>query len=205
MAVFYIILGRSVIKMKLNDKYMRWLAASMAALVLAFGLACNGCPGGAVYEPSAPTGTLPSLPEGYDSLVGDFIGKDGSVEDYARDTLEFTAAFHTPTGTGEYDLCKIKFEVRTNDSGENCLYRDVEPVGQDISTEELALRVEGLNLRYWDGANWYDNWDSGDGVEPDGLPKKVEIKVTVKPEVSVPGVGPLPLKELTTVIRIPGA
>ncbi len=115
-----------------------------------------------------------------------FVGVDGGDEREAADTLDFVS-----TSSGSKGLSEIGYFI-SNDlepSGRG-LQKRIETVPDDKpleggSSAELSPYVSGLNLRYYDGMEWQDNWDSGAGADSGmeqagGLPMAVEIELTVQ-------------------------
>jgi hypothetical protein len=114
-------------------------------------------------------------------LVGAFSGQNwanglGGDDD---DVTFFTAA-DAPPGAATYgDVKRVELTVVTLAStGERALARRVvsnllSPTPVDPDNEILARGVRSFNLRYYDGAQWWNSWDST--LENDSLPAAVEV------------------------------
>jgi general secretion pathway protein J len=99
-------------------------------------------------------------------LQGPFIGQDlSSSWGQDGDDLVFCAAVDAPSRvTMQTDIRQIEYTVQ-EDNGEHLLVRlvttnllaDVQPTPE----REIIMRgVRSFNLRYYDGTQWQDSWDS---------------------------------------------
>jgi len=141
---------------------------------------------------------------------GEMVGEDEVGTDVDLDTLRFVAT-HTPKvdATGEMDLANIEYYIDddedTDERGLMCRQSPVvDLVEQQENTLEIAAEIRSLNLRYYDGTDWQDTWDSsGDGV----LPLSVEISIGIDPralELDYHERGEITyLERFMTVVRIP--
>lgn len=116
-------------------------------------------------------------------LAGQFNGLD-ETDDEGRDadTLKFYSVNHNP-GDDETasDIRKIELAlIIPEDSEEQTLVRSITtnllpPQTPDPVEETICRDVRALNLRYFDGYEWQDEWDSIDNG--DSLPQAVEITI----------------------------
>jgi len=95
------------------------------------------------------------------------VNREGA-ENLPNDELHFTSYNHVkynPTAQ-ESDQQEVSYFVAENpDTGEMTLYRREDPnVDQDNTAGgevyELATGVIAFNIRYYDGTQWVDDWDS---------------------------------------------
>ncbi len=126
------------------------------------------------------------LPPG-SALAGAFIGTDSrGVKGVDADSLEFYTTHiyadndHPVGGLGKIELLleEDKDENRTNYK----LLRRVttnllSPRGVDPEEQVLCRNVTALDLRYFDGESWLDEWDST--ADANSLPLAVEIEITI--------------------------
>lgn len=137
--------------------------------------------------------------------IEDFLGAESETRlGDPSDTLTFTtSSLILPTGRERGDrhrveLALIEADDNQSDSGPYLLTQrvtdDIEPnTGADTDPEDDAIeqvllrRVEALNLRYHDGTEWLDSWDSS--LRPDILPRGVEITlILAQPDATNAGV-----------------
>lgn len=120
-------------------------------------------------------------------LAGAFIGSDSlGVHGVDADSLEFYTTHiysqndHPIGGLGKIEL---GLEEDTDNDREN--YRLVRrittnllsPKAIDPEEQVLCRNVKSLNLRYFDGDNWLDEWDST--ADANSLPLAMEIDIQV--------------------------
>jgi type II secretion system protein J len=139
-------------------------------------------------------------------LAGTFLGTDAQAETSPADadTLAFhcmaqDAARGAPvTHRHEYALAAIENEELT---GLVCRVRSnlLAPTEQEPVEEVICRRVTALNLRYYDGVEWVDSWDST--TRENALPMAIEVSMMLRPE-PVRGVEPAGYV-VTRVLRMP--
>jgi len=123
-------------------------------------------------------------------LTGALIGTDEtSVDGYDSDTLSYvTDSTMLPTGQPIGDLRRVDLAVTKVDDDVTLsggrLVRTVTvnllaTTEQTGTSQVLADRVVGLNIRYFDGTDWVDTWDSG--AQNNRLPAAVEVTLTMLP------------------------
>jgi prepilin-type N-terminal cleavage/methylation domain-containing protein len=111
-------------------------------------------------------GTTPTIPP--PALAGSFVGtdgKDGRGRD--ADDLVFYSTSESPlhaTGSGDIKMIELAV-VQPQGSNDYVLVRRVTPnllasTTPNPDEEVLCRGVGGFNLRYYDGTDWLDSWDS---------------------------------------------
>jgi len=119
-------------------------------------------------------------------LAGKFEGEDENGDKgYDADTLTFYTADYNPVEdepAGDIEKVEICLSVR-EDTDEAVIVRKVttnllSPKTLNTEEEILCGNVRSLNLRYYDGSDWQDDWDSSDN--DDSLPKAVEITIVLE-------------------------
>ena len=120
-------------------------------------------------------------PKGY--FAGKFVGTDSRNESGCdSDSLVFYSASYSP-GEDEVacDIVRIEIALSTREgTNENVLVRGVttnllSPKSLEPYEEVLCSGINSLNLMYYDGYDWLDEWDSGS--YNDSLPKAVAISI----------------------------
>ncbi len=162
----------------------------------------------------SPSTTTPASTTGTETETGLapkawFIGINGASGSDDQDTLYFTSRSHqlpaalvrqgldlTPEdGLPQSDVAQISYLVEPSATGETAslLRGEAVPPTEEpteiLPYREISSRVLGLNLRYFDGTDWVDQWDSTDteatATDSQGestanrLPWAVEITVTL--------------------------
>ncbi|UCG50372.1 MAG: GspJ family type II secretion system protein [Phycisphaerales bacterium] len=134
-----------------------------------------------VYGVLPPTGVL----------AGSFVGVDSTgIKGVDADSLEFyTTHIYSDSDNPAGGLGKIELllEEDTDEGREG--YRLVRRVitsllaPRAVEAEEqiLCRNVTSLNLRYFDGENWLDEWDST--ADSNSLPRAVEIDIQISHEL----------------------
>jgi len=120
-------------------------------------------------------------------LAGAFLGTDSTgVKGVDADRLEFYTTHvyadndHPVGGLGKIELL---LEEDTDEDRTNYrLLRTVttnllSPRAVDPEEQVLCRNVTSLNLRYFDGESWLDEWDST--ADANSLPLAVEIEITI--------------------------
>ena len=117
-------------------------------------------------------------------LAGTFYGEDGSSGGRDADTLTWFANVGEPA-QGAADIVKLELALTTldDDGGNTALVRRLTtnllaPKAQEPTEEVLCRRVVALSLRYFDGSDWLDNWDSS--TQDNTLPLAVEVVLEIK-------------------------
>ena len=113
-------------------------------------------------------------------LAGAFVGEDGGAD--GSDAVSFYTSID-PRGTQWGDIAKVEYRVQ-DDLGQSCLVRIctrnlLSTRTPEEQTDVLCRKVSALNLRYFDGTDWYDTWDSAE--QANALPTAVELELTLQP------------------------
>jgi len=129
-------------------------------------------------------------------LAGEFIGQDAK-DDLQRDAdmlLLHSSAHGEDDGQSAPDIRRIELAVTSlSDGTGNVLLRRtttnlLAPEMVQAEEEVLCRRVMAFNLRYFDGSDWLDNWDSS--TQGDLLPLAIEVTLEVeRPEATTPAAG----------------
>lgn len=122
------------------------------------------------------------------TLAGQFEGEDEESNDgYAADTLTFYTADYNPEEdelASDIEKVVLSMSVR-EDTDEKVIVRKVttnllSPETLDPDEEILCPNVRSMNLQYYDGSDWQDEWDSSDNE--DSLPQAVKITIVIEDE-----------------------
>lgn len=118
-------------------------------------------------------------------LAGAFTAINGTTDrGQEGDDLVFYAPVDAPaTVDFPTDIRKVEYAVVTLD-GEQVLMRYVtsnllSPMDIDPDEEVLCRGVRSFNLRYYDGTDWWDDWDSTQ--QNNALPLAVEATLELEP------------------------
>ena len=121
------------------------------------------------------------------TLAGPLVG-DNDVQDdgYDADVMNFYTK--TIDGIRQIELAiepsdELMDERDTSSEPVWVLVRRVwdnllSPVTQDPQVQVVARRVRGMNIAYFDGADWLDQWDST--LSDNQLPQAIEITLTLQ-------------------------
>jgi len=126
------------------------------------------------------------LPPG-DALAGAFLGTDSTgIKGVDADSLEFYTTHiyadndHPVGGLGKIELL-LEEDTDENRTNYKLLRRIttnlLSPRGVDPEEQVLCRNVTALDLRYFDGESWLDEWDST--ADANSLPLAVEIEITI--------------------------
>jgi type II secretion system protein J len=119
-------------------------------------------------------------------LAGTFDGEDGEGDNgYAADTLTFYTADYNPKEdelAGDIEKVELEMSVR-KDTKERVIVRKVtnnllSPTTIDPDEEVLCGNVRSLNLQYYDGSDWVDDWESSEN--DNALPEAVKITIVLE-------------------------
>jgi type II secretion system protein J len=121
-------------------------------------------------------------------LAGQFIGQDLAGDNgHDSDSLVLYAATSVaPAVTAECGVRKVEFALSSSSADtEPALVRRVTtrllaPETPEPVEEVLCRRVVSFNLRYFDGVNWLNSWDST--TQSNVLPLAVEVTLEMKRE-----------------------
>lgn len=119
-------------------------------------------------------------------LAGKFEGTDGHGESgNDADSLVFYSAAYNP-GEDEVacDIVKVEITILTKaETNESVLVRGLtknllSPKSLEPYEDILCSGIESMNIRYYDGYDWLDEWDSGN--HEDSLPMAVEVSIRLE-------------------------
>lgn len=139
-------------------------------------------------------------------LANECLGDDGGADGDDRDALLFFAvSANTPWPDHPAGLRRIEYIVETDEATDQpTLFRLTTrnanaPVLREPQREVLCLGAAQFNLRYFDGADWVDSWDSQsyDGA----LPRAIEITLALTNGEASSDDEKQPV--MTTVVAIP--
>jgi hypothetical protein len=97
-------------------------------------------------------------------------------------TSSRTVNFEAADRPIETDLLQVQYAVGGEDEAglirrtKKCLTCTLYDDSAVWEEENLAFEVVGLNLRYWNGSEWLDAWDS---LETESYPEAIEVAVVV--------------------------
>lgn len=118
-------------------------------------------------------------------LAGPFVGQDvtDSGDGNENDTMTWFAAAGQPA-QGASDIVKLTLAITSvENTGERVLSLGqvrnlLAPTEQEPTQEVLCRGAVSLNLRYFDGSDWVDEWDSTG--HDDTLPAAVEVAIEIE-------------------------
>jgi prepilin-type N-terminal cleavage/methylation domain-containing protein len=119
-------------------------------------------------------------------LAGSFVGASGTTAfvEQGDSLIFYTTASDVESDAGVGDIKKIEYAcVPSGDPGRAMLIRRVTanllaPVQPDPNEETLCRNVKTFLLRYFDGSDWQENWDSSE--HGNALPKAVGLNIQVQ-------------------------
>jgi len=125
-------------------------------------------------------------------LAADFVGVDGKTDDGEDgDTLTFYSSAHIPEQSERAcDVRKIELAIELLEDGkQRALVRKITtnllaPTVPEPREEILYRGVRAFNVRYFDGAEWLDSWDST--VQGNILPPALEVTLQAGPPAQDP-------------------
>lgn len=118
------------------------------------------------------------------------LGEDRWHEDRQTDALDLVTTASLPVSPEDATggLSEVGYRMDWDDVSESGTLRRREQYPPDTPEEEGGVLTEvsgdlvSLNIRYFDGNDWWDRWDSGDTTNDamDGrLPVEVEVELTL--------------------------
>jgi general secretion pathway protein J len=120
------------------------------------------------------------------TLAPDFVGTSGgSMVGGAYDSLAFySAVAQGELGPSVGDVKKIDYFCQTGNDGQLSLTRGVTtnllaPITQESTDEVICRNIRSFTMRYYDGTNWQENWDST--TLSDALPVAIEVNIEFAP------------------------
>jgi len=114
-----------------------------------------------------------------------FIGEDIDENGHPRDSLRFMSAsnYGSSAGGNESDMNIISYYLEREGEGETykLMHSEIRNIfsasEEDLETYELGESLVGFNLRYFNGTDWVESWNSN---ELKAVPLTVEIKIITK-------------------------
>jgi hypothetical protein len=104
-------------------------------------------------------------------------GRDGSAGQLVSD-LRVINYWVADTG-----LCRQEMPVITSQDVVNLIANNSAPSGDTMQCR-MAREVKSIEIRYFDGTNWQDSWNStlagDDGVTPLGSPRAIEVRLGIR-------------------------
>jgi type II secretion system protein J len=120
-------------------------------------------------------------------LAGAFLGTDSKGTKGAdADSLEFyTTHIYANKNYLVGGLGKIEFVLEEDTDNDRATYRLIRRLTTNLLSSRavdpdeqiLCRNVVSLNLRYFDGESWLDEWDSS--ADANSLPRAVEIEIAI--------------------------
>ena len=153
---------------------------------------------------------LQSAPAPTGLFAGSFEGNSGSDDRGHPDTdVIFYSVTDSPQHVdGNGEIKSIELTVMTSPSGDHVLVRKVvrnllsqQAMNPDV--EIIARGVASFALRYYNGSEWADDWDSTQ--EDNTLPAAVEVTLSMDPPVVAAGtiVQPPAPKTYVRIFQLP--
>jgi type II secretion system protein J len=111
-------------------------------------------------------------------LAGEFVGADGGDSD----ELAFHASLD-PYGTRWSDVVRVRFYVESDGQNGTRLMRGLTrnllaSVTPQEHVQTVCRRVGSFEAQYFDGSNWFDDWDSGG--RGNALPVAVRLTLALR-------------------------
>ncbi len=114
--------------------------------------------------------------------------------------LELTTTAVTPQGSGGAGIAVVQYELardrEAQDERKVLLRREYalsDTDGPERAPYRLATGIESMELRFYNGADWLEDWDAAN----QGLPQMVEVLLSVRV-----GEEPVPFRTIFEVPRI---
>jgi hypothetical protein len=127
---------------------------------------------------------VPTALQSY-SVTGPFEGTDGKDDRGCDgDDLQFYSLADSPIhDTNNCEMKTVELGVVTAPNGDHVLVRKVvrdlvSDQAPNPDVEVVCRGIGGFNLRYFDGTNWTDTWDSTE--ENNKIPAAVEVTLTLE-------------------------
>ena len=136
-----------------------------------------------VFEHIRKDFTSAMKPDGI--LAGVFEGNDVSFTDLQdADTLGFyTACYHPKEDEIASNVIYVQYTLENDDERDQIVLKRLttknllSPTATEAAEEVIARNITGLDIQYFDGTAWLDNWDSSE--EDATLPWGVKVTVSM--------------------------
>ncbi|GBE14659.1 pseudopilin GspJ [bacterium BMS3Abin14] len=116
-----------------------------------------------------------------------FVGSDVFHEDIPSDEVQFLTTSTLPVDpqASRGDLAEVAYRLTFDEEGRSTLFRREQspPSGaydEGGVSNVVSDKVRSFNLRYYDGRDWVDEWDSldtGGGSDHGKIPLEIEIEI----------------------------
>lgn len=126
----------------------------------------------------------------FQGTVPYFLGKDGYNGEKPADGVGFITTSTLPLRPDELagDLAEVSYNLVADEQGRTVLFRREQvpvqaPFDEGGADAEVSDKVTSLSLRYYDGAEWQDTWDSTDTLHEHmtgKIPQAVEIELVME-------------------------
>ncbi len=117
-----------------------------------------------------------------------FVGTDDFNQDDPSDRVAFITTSSLPVDPMSFsgDLAEVEYSIFVDGDGKRALFRREQsppqtPDEEGGPSQEVTALIRSLNIRYWDGSGWLDEWDSLDSTSKSAygrLPSRVEVEMT---------------------------
>ena len=117
-----------------------------------------------------------------------FLGMHRTMGDTVADNLDFASHNYTPQRPGEGDFCQLSYYLdRDAETGQLSLWRRRNPTLapdplEGGRKEEIATGLLGMQLEYFDGFDWYEEWGDISGRGEQETSQKDQPNLTGMPE-----------------------
>ncbi len=129
-----------------------------------------------------------------EGVIPFFVGSDNFFRDDPADEANFITTSTLPVNpmSPGSDVAETGYLLSFDQEGKGVLFRREQSPAQPPDEEggvtlEVSSRVRSLNLRYYDGDDWLDEWDSldsGNAKTYGKIPREIEIVMTLASEGS---------------------
>jgi len=119
-----------------------------------------------------------------------FVGSDVYHQEVPSDEVQFLTTSTLPVDprTSRGDLAEVGYRLSFDEEGKSTFFRREQspPMGAYDDggwNSEVSDKVRSFNLRYYDGRDWVDEWDSfdtGNGISAGKIPREIEIEINLK-------------------------
>ena len=126
----------------------------------------------------------------HQGIVPHFVGRDEYTGDRPADDVEFLTTSTLPLRPDELagDVAEVSYSLIADDEGKTALFRREQvpvqaPFDEGGASVQVSGKVTSLSLRYYDGTEWQDTWDSADSLHEHmagRIPQAVEIELTME-------------------------
>jgi len=129
-----------------------------------------------------------------EGIIPFFVGSDNFFRDNPADEANFITTSTLPVNpmSPGSDVAETGYLLSFDQEGKGVLFRREQSPAQPPDeeggvTREVSSLVRSFNLRYYDGDDWLDEWDSLDSGKAKTygkIPREIEIEMTIVSEGS---------------------